>query len=348
MQRALFTTLLIAASALTANVRAQAGGTALADEGENTSDPDFIQRNILLEVFSTERCTNCPAGHETLAYALGEKPYIIELVHHAGFFTDKFTIPESVEYEWFYKSEDYMTSFAPAFMMDRTHWDALPDYYYHPTPVSMSFSSKALKAAYNEAVKVPAYATITLLPTFDPSQRTLGIDVEATALVATAGYERPRLNVFLTENEVFSKTQENSFGKYYHQHLVRQCLTTTWGEAFEAGGSISRHYDVTIPEDWDATKMSVVAYVANYNARNSADCRVMNTEEARVSDQIVGINDVLTDDDDNHHGADGNHHGAHGQDAPLYNISGQRVAPSRLPHGIYISPNSKTSKLIVK
>lgn len=348
MQRALLTLLFIVAAALSANVWGQAGGTALADEADNTTEPGFIQRNVLLEIFSTERCTNCPAGHQTIEYALGTAPHLIMMTHHAGFFTDKFTIPESVEYEWFYKSPEYSTSFAPAFMTDRTAWTSLPDYYYYGTPVSMSMGSKALKAAYNEAVKVPAYATITLLPTFDTEERTLGIDVEATALVATEGYEHPRLNVFLIEDEVFSKTQENSFGSYYHQHLVRQCLTTTWGEAFEAGGSISRHYSVTLPDDWDATKMSIVAYVANYNARKNSDCRVMNAEEARVIDQVVGINDVLADGDDNRHGDNGNRHDDHGQDAPLYSISGQRVAPSHLPHGIYISPNSKTTKLIVK
>lgn len=284
----------------------------------------FNQRNVLLEVFSTERCTNCPAGHETLAYALGDKPNVIELVHHAGFFTDKFTIPESTKYEWFYKSDEYMSSFAPAFMMDRTHWDALPDYYYYSAPISMSFGSKALKAAYAEAAAVPALANISIAPAYNADERLLSLDVEAEALVATEGYEHPALNVFLTENEIFSVSQEGTFGSYTHQHLVRQCLTTTWGEDFEAGGTISRHYEVTLPDGWNPENMTVVAFVANYNARSNADCRVMNAEEVKLAgaeDVVDGVRPNIAQE---------------GPDV-FYNLQGQRLADKPTLPGLYIS-----------
>lgn len=285
----------------------------------------FIQRKVLLEVFSTERCNNCPAGHETLAYALGDKPGIIELVHHAGFTPDKFTIRESVDYEWFYKSAEYSGTFAPAFMMDRTHWDTLTDYYYYPNPMSMSFSSKALKAAYAEAYAAPALASVSISPDYNGEARLLALDVEAEALVATEGYEHPALNVFLTESDVFSNSQEGTFGSYYHQHLARKCLTTTWGEAFEAGGTISRHYEVEIPEDWNPQNMSVVAFVANYNPQSSADCRVMNAEEAPL-DPTQGVIDaveplVVTAT----------------PPSPLLNLQGQRVNPAGARPGLYIS-----------
>lgn len=292
--------------------------TALGQEASS-----FSQRKVLVEVFSTERCTNCPAGHETLAYALGGKPDVIELVHHAGFFTDKFTIPESTKYEWFYKSDEYMTSFAPAFMMDRTHWDALPDYYYYSAPMSMSFGSKALKAAYAEAAAVPGLANISITPTYDANTRSLSLNVEAEALVATEGYEHPTLNVFLVENDVFSISQQGTFGSYTHQHLVRQCLTTTWGEAFEAGGAISRHYDATLPDAWNAEKMTIVAFVANYNARSNADCRVMNAEEVKlIGADIVDAIQPAT---------------AQNNPPVLFNLQGQRVAGTPQQPGIYIA-----------
>lgn len=295
----------------------------------------FGQRNVLVEVFSTERCTNCPAGHETLAYALGGKTNVIELVHHAGFFTDKFTIPESTAYEWFYKSADYSTSFAPAFMMDRTHWDALPDYYYYPTPVSMSFGSKALKAAYAAAAEVPALASICIVPSYSADNRLLALDVEAEALVA-AGYEQPALNVFLVENDVFSKSQEGSFGSYTHQHLVRQCLTTTWGEslsladdegAASACATINRHYEVTLPDDWNAQNMTAVAFVANYNARSNADCRVMNAEETSITTAVPDA--VLTPPT------------SATADSSIYNIIGQPCSPRTTVPGVYVKNHKK-------
>lgn len=292
--------------------------TALGQEASS-----FSQRKVLVEVFSTERCTNCPAGHETLAYALGGKPNVIELVHHAGFFTDKFTITESTAYEWFYKSNEYTSSFAPAFMMDRTHWDDLPDYYYYPNPMSMSFGSKALKAAYAAAAAVPGLADISITPTYNADERLLALDVEAEALVASEGYEHPALNVFLVENEVFSVSQEGTFGSYTHQHIARQCLTTTWGEGFEAGGTISRHYEVTLPDAWDADNMTVVAFVANYNPRSNADCRVMNAEEVPLYDPM-GIVDAIQPATTQDHAPE------------FYNLQGQRIVGSPQQHGIYI------------
>lgn len=292
--------------------------TALGQEASS-----FSQRKVLVEVFSTERCTNCPAGHETLAYALGGKPNVIELVHHAGFFTDKFTITESTAYEWFYKSNEYMSTFAPAFMMDRTHWDALPDYYYYSAPMSMSFDSKALKATYAAAAAVPGLADISITPTYNADERLLALDVEAEALVATEGYEHPALNVFLVENEVFSVSQEGTFGSYTHQHIARQCLTTTWGEGFEAGGTISRHYEVTLPDAWDADNMTVVAFVANYNPRSNADCRVMNAEEVPLYDPM-GIVDAIQPATTQDHAPE------------FYNLQGQRIVGSPQQHGIYI------------
>lgn len=280
----------------------------------------FTERNVLLEVFSTERCTNCPSGHETIAATLANKSRLIEMTHHAGFFTDRFTIPESVEYEWFYKSPQYTTTFAPAFMTDRTAWASLPDFYPYGTPVAMNLSAKALRAAYTEAAAVPALATINLMPHYDTTTRSLTIDVSAQALVASPDCQHPALNVFIVEDGVYSTTQENTFGSYRHPHLVRQCLTTVWGEAFAAGGSISRSYSLTLPDEWDAAHTSVVAFVANYDAASSANCRVLQASESAVP--TGGIVDGI--DCPTHHSSN-----------IIYNPLGQRLSSAALP-GVYI------------
>lgn len=256
----------------------------------------FVQRNVLYEVFSTERCTNCPDGHKMIGAALGKMTNVIEMTHHAGFYNDKFTIPESTAYEWFYKSPQFNTTFAPAFMTDRAAWTNHDEYYPYGTPVSMSLSTEALNAAYEEAKVVPALATITIAPTYDTETRHLNLDVEATALIATSGYDHPALNVFIVEDEVFSTTQEAARGNYHHPHMVRKCLTTTWGEAFNAGGTISRNYSLTLDEEWNADKVTIVAFVSNYNAASNSDCRVMNAEEVKLNGESSGISEVNSTD----------------------------------------------------
>lgn len=262
----------------------------------------FGQRNVLMECFSTENCTNCPAGHEKIQQILGDKPNLIEVTHHAGFTPDKFTLKESVAMEWFYKSEEYNTTFAPAFMTDRTAWTDYPVFYPYGTPVAMQLNAESLRAAYGEAVEVPALATVEVHPAYNAETRELTVNVDAEALIAVPGCDHPVLNVYLVEDGVFSKTQVNTYKEYFHPHLIRQFLTPAWGEAFAADGEISRTYTITLDEDWETEKMTIVAFVSNYNAESNSDCRVMQAEEVVIpvrpaTDELTVTNLTSTAED---------------------------------------------------
>ncbi len=102
----------------------EVNGKADDDPSDNTSRTQkivcrksFEPRTVLLEVFSTERCTGCPNAHAFLNGALEGKTDAIEIRHHAGFYTDDHTIQAGVDYEWFYKE---IKLYAPAMMIDRT------------------------------------------------------------------------------------------------------------------------------------------------------------------------------------------------------------------------------------
>lgn len=282
----------------------------------------FGQRMVLLEVFSTERCTNCPEGHATINAVLGDKPNVIEMTHHSGFFDDQWTIPESVAYEWFYKSPEYNTTFAPGCMTDRTAWSAAyPDYYPHNTPV-FGPSRASLQAAYDEATAVPSLAVIDMDIAYDAATREVSLDVDAEALIAMTGYDHPALNVFLVEDGVPTMQQENTTGIYLQPHVVRRALTPTWGLPMTAGGRLTQHFTTVLEDKWRAEHISAVAFVANYNARSNADCRVMNAAEISLDGAITGIVAPTADT-------------ATPADTPTYNLHGQRVTTPCAP-GLYI------------
>ena len=44
----------------------------------------------------------------------------------------------------------------------------------------------------------------------------------------------------------------------------------------------SRDFSFYIPKTWNIDNVRAVAFVANYNATDKNDCRVLNTEELRV------------------------------------------------------------------
>ena len=231
-------------------------------------------RRVLLEFFSTERCTNCPLAHSNLERLFGDGgDSIIILDHHAGFYDDALTIPESVEYEWFYNP--YRGTYAPAAMFDRTCFDQqLPDIYNEQVPMFDGSKASNLQPAYAQAASMPAQAEIMIIPTYDQASRKLELSVIGSTNLADD--DNLRLNVFLAEDSIFSPTQVGAIGSYYHRHAARRCLTDTWGEAVSAGKVFDCSYTTTLPDEWNARRMEVVAFVSHYDATDRRRCQVLN------------------------------------------------------------------------
>lgn len=268
------------------------------DPSDNTSRTkqvlcrsDFQQRKVLLEVFSTELCTNCPNIHKQIFAVTDTCENIIELGHHAGFYQDAYTLPASKDYEWFYK-EDRL--YAPAEMIDRTEMiDNYPEIYSDSVPV-VSLNSSMLKTLYAQERLTPAFVTV------EPSVKTdadgnILIHVEGRKLL-DSGAESPRLFVFLTEDSVYSLNQHGASEGYYHRHMARRSVTPTWGEAIDLDG-YSADYTVVPDSAWNPARLSVVAFVANYDAGDKNNCRVLNAEAVKMGGEgsATGIGRTDTD-----------------------------------------------------
>lgn len=251
---------------------------------------DFIQRKVLLEVFSTELCTNCPSVHKQLSAVTDTCENIIELGHHAGFYQDPYTIPASKEYEWFYKATHL---YAPAEMIDRTAMiDNYPEVYSDSVPV-VSLGSSMLKVLYAQEMLAPAFVTVEQSVKTDDSGNLL-IHVEGCKLI-DSGAESPRLFVFLTEDSVYTLNQHGASEGYYHRHMARCSVTPTWGDPIDLEG-YSADYTVAVDPSWNPAKMRVVAFVANYDADDKNNCRVLNAEEVKVPyEGSTGIKGVDAD-----------------------------------------------------
>lgn len=242
----------------------------------------FTPRKVLLEVFSTELCTGCPAGHNTIASALGDKSDIVEIGHHAGFYEDGLTIGESKDYEWFYKER---MLYAPAVMFDRSAFtDNYPAVYADSVPTTNP-TAAALPVIYGEAAAVPAFVSVNIEPSLDSATRRLSLRVSGQQLLPS-DTGNPRLFVFLTEDSVYSTTQAGASKGFYHRFVARRSLTPTWGDAIDTGKGFSAEYTADIPEEWNIGMMRAVAFVANYDEKNKNNCRVMNTEEVRLGSLI--------------------------------------------------------------
>ena len=60
-----------------------------------------VERKVLLEQFTTELCGYCPGGAARIKSVIEQPEFagkVHWVAHHAGFYTDSYTIPESQSY----------------------------------------------------------------------------------------------------------------------------------------------------------------------------------------------------------------------------------------------------------
>lgn len=251
-----------------------------------TCSDHFVPRTALLEVFSTEKCVNCPDGHAILKETLEGNDRVIEMVHHAGFYTDKFTIPASKEYEFFYGGRLY----APAFMLDRTCFsEEYPELYSSTIPVC-SVDSR-FGRALQEALAVPAFASVNLTLGSPDNTRQLTIHVDGKELVSTNSDSNHRLFIFLTEDNIASNTQSGA-RDYVHTAVVRRCITDTWGDTITLRNGYEKEYHVEIGDTLNIENLNVVAFVGNVNKNDITNCRIYNAATQQVKSVITGINNI--------------------------------------------------------
>lgn len=254
---------------------------------------NFVKRNVLLEVFSTEKCTTCPSQHQIIASTFKDVEDIIEVGHHAGYYEDKLTIPDSKEYEWFYGTGRL---YAPAVMFDRTSFsDNLPDFYTGESPLT-GFNSTLLISAYNEALNVPAFADVDISSKLDRGNRKLDLTVSGKQLIPLTRTDSIRLFVYLTEDSIYSETQAGASEGFYHRYVIRRNLTGTWGDEVNVEDGFSKSFSTDIPDDWNLDLTRAVAFVGYYTPDDPCGCDVLNSAETRIADDgSSGIEIIDTD-----------------------------------------------------
>ncbi len=245
---------------------------------------EMEQRNVLLEVFTTELCPNCPAAHRVIDPLTDGNERIIRIEHHAGFYTDPYTIEASVAYEWFYGTMLH----APAYMVDRTNrHERFPGIYNYGTSGPVS-SVGNVTEVLDDAFRTPAFASVNIEATNDgeSNYRQITIHASGYGLQPLPEGRDNRLYIYLTEDSIFTENQSGATGDYCHRHVVRQCVTSIWGDPIDLDTGYEKTYSVLIPEGWDMRRMEAVAFVGNYNENDRNDCEIYNSASIKLSSLI--------------------------------------------------------------
>lgn len=239
---------------------------------------EFYPRKTVMDYFTTEKCPNCPPAAASIKIIVGDNPDVIWLSHHAGYYTDKFTIPANTEMCWFYSPGG---TYAPAVMLDRV---ASPS---SNTPVESTSYIKTAKL--NERIATPAFVSVDITGSYIPNERRIDIDVVGNLAIDFDA--KTNLTVYLVENGIHSATQSNGGTDYVHNHVVRHLLTPTFGEYIgveTAGSKFSKKYSYTIPQDWNTDNVEVVAIVNRYNSASRIDCPIYNGNANTLSELAAG------------------------------------------------------------
>lgn len=215
--------------------------------------PAEIGRSVLIEDFTGQKCSNCPAANDvikSLQEEYGEENVIAVGIHSGplGFKGNS-------------KNLGLMT-------------DTGNEYYYsHDIPSQpygvINRRQESNKSAewgtlvYDEIQKT-APVSVSIENSYDEATRTATIDVSMLGINAVSG----KLQVWVVEDGIVAM-QTLADGSvsydYVHNHVFRAAVNGTWGEDVTVGegSTVSKQYTLTLDEKWEAGNVSVIAFVYN-------------------------------------------------------------------------------------
>jgi len=212
------------------------------------------QRNPLIEFCTGTWCQWCPCGDYTIENLLATYPNLIPLAYHGPVGQDPYANFPGNEIISLLGMTGYPTA-----TVDRS--SALGSY--------TTWTSKV-----NSQINVPAAVNISILGTFNLSNRQLNLTINSTALQNLTGIFR--LNIVIVEDSLIYNQVNNNVcvtggPNWVHYWVVRVMVNGASGEALTSGSwnngnSITKNISYNIPSNYNPDKCSIVAFVYKQNS----------------------------------------------------------------------------------
>lgn len=290
------------------------GNNELNDLGSFIIVEQGYTKRVFMEEFTTEVCPNCPTAARLLHQILELPEYkdcVDAVCHHAGFYTDSFTLPTDNNLLYLFNVPDFGGSFAPAFCIDRIpgenydqstnkHWMA---------PAFLPSNTYTLLDMLDRQKEEIALACVDIdFETPDVTDTKLNVTFTAKRAADILG-NNGRLTVYLVEDNVKAVSQAGaSGGNFTHQHVTRE-TNSTWGEpiVWDDKNEFKYTYEFTLDlSKYKLQDLRVVAAVNEYNTMSwngrtiidSFNVPVHNSNYRIVAPDYVpdsGIEDNLMD-----------------------------------------------------
>lgn len=254
-------------------------------ENTDTTTTKHVKR-VLLEDYTGHTCVNCPSAAlstHNLKEQYGDKLVVIAV--HAGFFakpsntgnyTYDFRTPAGTDWDNYFGIGAIGN---PNGMVNRRKLD-------NTYVISPSGWSGAVGMMVSEAPRLD----ILVVNAYNPGDRKLNVTIQ-TQFLETID-KNLKLIVALTEDSIVAPQKNNDplvgttpeILYYVHMHALRGTITSTWGTAIAAFGtvnptSISNSFVYQLADNWIPANCRVVAFVYDDDTKEvlqAAEAKVIN------------------------------------------------------------------------
>lgn len=247
------------------------------ETGVGTAEsPD--EKIVLIEDFTGAACPNCPDAHIAIENAYAAYPGQVVAIAEYNYFADPLYLDQNMQTEEALLLDLYLGPAVgwPASIIDRKEFtgnDYLPEIPANVVPYC------------GDQIALTPPCNIEVSNTYDAGTRNLTVQVriDYTSTIADAN----NLSVSLKESGIIAAQIDDNVGgeveDYEHNHVLRKMLTNYSGTALPEENIAGRWYvftfTYTIPANWNADNMAVVAFVHNTSPENK---EVLQAAEAKV------------------------------------------------------------------
>ena len=276
------------------------------------------QRKVLVEEFTGAWCGSCPGEISDLDSTLIKYPTkVIEVANH---WDDAMQSDYALGLYNAYQPPGF-----PQGMTDRADWSAqvygqspnIPPMYYLYSNFNVSRDATARR------LNVSSPVSIDIASSYNTSTRSASTTVTANFVAAASG--DMRITCLLVEDTIMGYDQQNYTGSacsdpqpscefynypctistsmtgqvFYYKHVARYNMAgdaNYWGttgvipSSVSAGQHYSQAYSYTLPADWNAANMKVVAFISYYNSSKSWGGEVLNAQQVTLG-QVTAVHE---------------------------------------------------------
>lgn len=295
--------LTVKVSKINGNTPAENTDDDIAEADVNTYNSCMPRQKSLMEEFTATTCPACPYAEPVIAALEKLRDDLVIVAHHTDIPApgDPMTCNEALDISYILGARSNPSGVFNRYFVTDASLNQDGQLYF-----VLGYDAMYADAAADMFSKVidlsnsmPAFASININTQLDKETRQLNIEVSGnrTEDFDTFVGEDAVLSVYLTEDGIVAK-QSGGSANAVHNNVMRKAITDISGEAIAWNGdAYSNTYSFTLPAEWNADNVNVVAFIGRPLNRTSRinDLWVNNAETCKAGYGTSGISGTTAD-----------------------------------------------------